>query len=159
MAYSTKDDLLLGSIPLPAYIDVDKAIQDAADEIDSYIGFTYKTPINMDEASPVVRPARLLIKRISAHLSSGRIIMSLDSSGQNDELHQYGLYLVNLALEALAEIKAGRALLDGAEKVPSGEGNATVPLISNLDETSQVEDFYKLVTEPCLPFRGRSVIF
>lgn len=147
--YSDKDDLLTGNVPLPPYIDVNQFIQDAADEIDSHLGFIYKTPIQMDENGPVSRPARLLLKRISAHLSSGRLIMALDSSGQNEQLHNYGIYLVNEATSALRQIAEGKIRLDGAE-LPEDETTAAPngPLISNLDSESQVEAFYDRIANP-----------
>lgn len=150
--YSTPEDFLTGDIPLPPYIDPNKVCLDARDEIDSHIGFIYETPLDVTEGGPLSRPARLLIKRISAHLSSGRLIMAADSSGQNEELHNYGIYLVNQAMDALNAISQGKIVLDGATKKDDDEKVATAPLISNLDAVSQVEAFYGMVTNPTWPY-------
>jgi hypothetical protein len=146
MAYCEESDLLIGDIPVPTYLKKDDYIQAAADEIDSHLGFIYKTPINVSEDGPLVRPARLLLKRIAAHLASGRLIMAQDSSGQNEELHQYGLYLVNQAMEAIQAIKSGQVKLEGALPAEGEKQSASVPLISNLDPVSNVEAFYGMVT-------------
>lgn len=140
--YSLDSDLLTGNVPLPEYIDVPKALTDAADEIDSQIGFLYNTPVSMDETGPVSRPARLLLKLISAHLSSGRIIMAVSSAQQSEELHNYGLYLVTFANERLKAIAEGKILLDGAAPAAEADGDPTGPLIYNVDPESNVESFY-----------------
>jgi hypothetical protein len=41
MAYSAVTDLLTGDLPLPSYVSPVKFVDDAADEIDSKIGFLY----------------------------------------------------------------------------------------------------------------------
>lgn len=144
--YSNSEDLLTGNIPLPAYVDVDKTLQDTADEIDSHIGFLYKTPIDITEQSTVVRPARLLLKRISTHIASGRIMMAAAAS--DDEVHKYGAYLLRQGLDALKQIVAGKIVLEGAELIDADESVAHAPLIGNLDEESQVEAFYEHMRTP-----------
>lgn len=152
--YSSDADLMLGEIPLPRYIDKEKVIQEATDEIDSHIGFAYKTPVDMTENGPVARPARLLLKRIAAHLSSGRIIMAIDSSGQDDELQAYGIYLIREAQKELKSIVNGGIELTGAERAPRSEsGRVTAPLINNIDPYSQVEAFYSAIQGRQAPYR------
>ena len=149
--YSATTDLLVGDIPLPTYISTAKFVTDAADEIDSHIGFVYKTPISVVDVpeNPVSRPARLLLKRISTHLSSGRILMSVAAAGEDNALHAYGYNLVKEALAALAAIVKGEILLDGAEPVDGVDtGVPTGPMISNLDEVSLVEQFYDRARNP-----------
>jgi hypothetical protein len=58
MAYSSVEDLLIGKIPLPVGVDPQKYVDDATDEVDSYIGFTYVTPVDVSNTSPVDRPVR-----------------------------------------------------------------------------------------------------
>ncbi|HWI68184.1 MAG TPA: hypothetical protein VNS88_07365, partial [Nitrospiraceae bacterium] len=73
MGYSEVTDLLTGNVPTPAYLSPQKYVDDAADEIDSKIGFVYETPIDVTYSSsnPVTRPVRLLLKRINNFLASG----------------------------------------------------------------------------------------
>lgn len=149
MAYSAPTDLLTGKIPLPSYIDPQKVVDDAADEVDSKIGFLYETPLDTSESGPLTRPARLLIKRINNNLASGRLILMVTSSEENKNLHAYGWSLVNEALEALRCIAEGEIPL--GDDVPKIEGSAspvTVPLISNLDAESNVEAFYDRIANP-----------
>lgn len=148
MAYCEITDLLLGDIPTPTYVDLQKMVNDAADEIDSKIGYVYQTPVDVSLTSNVVRPARLLLKRINAHLATGRIILMVASPEENANLHAYGYHLVKEAILALDQIAAGQISLEGATEVVSDLPQATVPMISNLDSESQVEAFYDRIANP-----------
>jgi hypothetical protein len=147
--YSEPNDLLLGNIPHPSYIDTAKLLQDVADEIDSRIGYTYATPLDVADTSSVARPARLLIKRISRNLATGRLILQVASPEENHRLHAYGWSLVSESLEALKCIAEGDIILDGA---PLADGASTPPItapqIANLDAESNVEAFYNRLANP-----------
>lgn len=148
--YCVSGDLLLGEIPLPGYMSADKMITDAADEIDSYLGYVYTTPFNVTATGPLARPARLLLKRINAHLATGRIILAVASPEENRNLHAYGWQLVSESIAALQAIAKGEIVLEGATPnadAPAGEP-ATAPLINNLDSESNVEAFYNRLSNP-----------
>lgn len=150
MAYSVESELLLGNIPLPSYLSAAAYIQDADDEIDSQIGHLYDTPLDTANTSQMVRPARLLIKRLSKHLATGRIILAVASPEENKNLHAYGWSLVQSAQESLAQIASGAIPLPGAavnDTVDTTDA-AKVPVISNLDAESNVEAFYDRVVNP-----------
>ena len=150
MAYCTADDLLVGNIPLPAYLDVNAVIEDAADEIDSKIGWRYVTPIDISEPGPLVRPARLMLKRINAALATGRLILAVASPEEKNNLHAYGWSLVREANGAINVIADGTVPLEGATLVDPAidDEPVAVPLINNLDSESQVEAFYDRVANP-----------
>ena len=149
VAYCDPNDLVLGNIPLPGYIDAQQKVQDAADEIDSRIGHIYQTPVSMVESGSVSRPARLFLKRINAHLASGRIILAVASPTENSSLHAYGRSLVREAIEAIGNIVSGDLELTGAALVEGAEINPVgVPLISNVDPESNVEAFYDRIANP-----------
>lgn len=157
MAYSTVEDLLLGNIPLSQSFSREKFITDAADEIDSWLGPLYVTPFNMAESSPIKRHSRLLIKRISNFLATGRMILALDAGGEDTNLHSYGARLVKEAQEALQQLKDGQIHLDGA---PTPDGSLSAdsgPTIKNADKASAVDAFYARVMAPDgafpLPYR------
>jgi hypothetical protein len=153
VTYSSDIDFKIGDIPLPSYIDKAQLIQDAADEIDSYIGFVYKTPVNIEENGGVSRPARLLLKRISSSLATGRLILALAASGEQTQLHAYGVSLVNDALAALQAIASREILLEGAEPASSSPSEThRGPLIANVDPRSQVEAFYDNFHAGARPF-------
>lgn len=147
--YSDPTDLLLGNIPLPAYIDTAKLVQDVADEIDSHIGYVYSTPLDVTDTSSIARPARLLIKRISRNLASGRLILQVASPEENARLNAYGWSLVKESLDALNMIASGDITLEGATPAPGASTPAvTAPQISNLDAESNVEAFYNRIGNP-----------
>ena len=140
--YSSKDEMTLGDLPWPSFVDKDAHMVAITDEIDSYIGFMYATPVNVTDTGPVARPARLLLKRISIALSTGRAILTMAAPGEGERLHAYGNRLVNEALAALRAISKGEIVLEGAEKNPDQEDNQSGPLLYNEDPRSQVETFY-----------------
>lgn len=144
-AYCAPEDLLLGQIPLPSYINPTKVVEDAADEIDSKLGHIYVTPFNMTAFGEGVltRPAQLLLKRINVHLATGRLILAIASPEENSNLHAYGWALVKEAQEALYSICEGDVPLTGAAPAPGASvQTGSTPLIDNIDPESGVEAFY-----------------
>lgn len=160
VAYCAVSDLLLGKIPTPAALDPAKYVQDAADEIDSKIGHLYETPIDLTEllvpppvplvdgGLKVSRPTRLLLKRINAHLASGRLLLAVAAPEEQRQLHAYAWSLVKEATAALDLIAAGDISLDGVDPINTTEGPVAKPLISNLDAESNVESFYDRIANP-----------
>lgn len=153
MAYCTVADLLIGDITTNAALDPVKYVADAADEIDSKIGFRYATPVPAEAPRPVL----LLLKRLNAHLASGRLILAATISANQEELNAYGASLVNDAQLTLTAIANGEMALPGVQPSPDvtvldPDDPALLPmLISNLDSVSQVEAFYAGVTTPGIP--------
>lgn len=144
--YCTTDDLLIGDIPTTAVLTPAKAVQDAADEIDSKIGFRYSTPVDVTPTGPTPRPVLLLLKRLNAHLASGRLIMAAAAAGSQDNVHAYGASLVREVTRTLNQIAEGELDLDGLE--PLSPEPVRAPLIFNVDPRSQVEGFYDTLTNP-----------
>lgn len=153
--------MVTGNIPVNP-VSAQKYVNDAADEIDSLIGKVYKTPVDMtpgpDETPPGIgtmsRPSRLLLKRVSNWLASGRLMLSTAAGGEDGELHAYALYLVNSASSVLMSIARGEVELEGAEKTdPDGSEGVYGPLISNVDPESNVEAMYdRIIFAPPQPF-------
>lgn len=147
--YCAVGDLLTGNIPLATYTDPTKYVQDAADEIDSKIGFVYETPIDIVDPTPVPRPARLLLKRLNTFLATGRLLMAADAGGENDRLHAYGYSLVQEATVALDQIASGQIIIEGAVPINTGDDTqVTTIIVNNLDSESNVEAFYNRVANP-----------
>lgn len=151
MAYCTVADLLIGDISTSAELSPEKYVNDAADEIDSKIGFRYTTPI----PGSAPRPVLLLLKRLNSHLASGRLILAATISANQEELNAYGASLVNDAQLTLEAIASGEMRLPGAPINPDTAvvvdptDPANYPILhSNLDAFSQVEAFYDAVTNP-----------
>lgn len=157
MAYCNTTDLLTGNIPTPAALDTQKIVNDAADEIDSQIGFVYKTPINVEDVvwNPVVRPVRLLLKRLNVNLATGRLVLAADAAGEEDKLHAYGWSLIREVNAALKSIARGDITLEGAELVDDTFVSPTAPLIYNEDPESSVEAFYNRIANPSYSYAPR----
>lgn len=144
MPYCLKQDLLTGDIPLPSYVSPEKFIQDAADEIDSQIGFLYVTPVDISDAGTTSRPVRLLLKRLNSWIATGRLLMAANAAG--GEIHNYGSRLVREATASVNAIEKGQLVLEGAEKSPlSGDEQVGAPQWANVDSESNVEAFYTRV--------------
>lgn len=142
MPYSRTQDMLVGDIPLSSGSDAERYVNDAADEIDSRIGHIYSTPVDVSDGSPVERPARLLLKRISNFLATGRYLMALQAPNQRLETNAYAERLIREASESLNMIAEGQIILEGAETEDGDELAPVGPLINNLDPESNVEAFY-----------------
>jgi hypothetical protein len=151
--YSTVGDLLVGDMPFPAYIDKQAYVDKAADEIDARLGYVYATPFDVSDASPMIRPARLNIKRIAAHLSTGRLILAAAIAGEDRQLHAYGKSLIDEALKALEKIANGEIPLIGAAPLDPADVSAppSGPSVLNIDQFSMVEQFYQDFSLPPTP--------
>lgn len=149
MAYSAVSDLLTGDLQLPTYVDPQRFVNDAGDEIDSQIGFIYATPVNVNAllGVPTLRPIALLFKRINNFLASGRLLLATDVSGEGGRTHAYGMELIKEANLALAAIVTGKLQL----QIPPADPNDVVvpsgPLQYNKDAESNVDAFYDRLTE------------
>lgn len=152
-AYCVDTDLLLGAIPTPAGVSKTQFVQDAADEIDSYIGQLYLTPVNLEDPE-LSRPVKLLLKRLNVHLATGRLILAVTSNDEDDRLHAYGRNLIREALELLKAIAAGTFLLEGVPAAEHLTPKATTVLIHNEDAESSVEAFYNRVANPGYFYSG-----
>jgi hypothetical protein len=148
--YSTVDDLLIGDMPIPPYINKQGYVDNAADEIDSRLGYVYATPFDVSDLSTMIRPARLTIKRIAAHLSSGRIILAMAVASEDRQVHAYGKSLIDEALAVLEKIANGEIPLVGAEPLDPDAISAPTsgPMIANIDQFSSVEAFYQQFSQP-----------
>jgi hypothetical protein len=149
--YSDVDDLLIGATALPKGMEPQKYVDDAANEIDSKIGFIYVTPVDISETSTTKRPVRLLLKRLNNHLATGRLITALSSNSQRTDLQPYGASLIREVLAVLDRIESGDLILAGAELVaPEGDEELPTsgPLIFNVDAESNVEAFYDRIANP-----------
>jgi phage gp36-like protein len=155
--YCEVQDLQTGNIPAPSAPNktLEKYIEEAADEIDSHIGLRYSTPVVADE-TPVTRPVKLLLKRLNAWLASGRFILAADSGGEDDQVHQFGLYLVTQALAALEAISSGKIVLPGIPLVEEEDSKETGPLAAFQDSESQVEGFASVFGYPTQQVIDRS---
>ena len=160
MAYCETTDLLIGDTRLPGYVDPQKYVNAAADEMDSAIGFQYVTPINLvteGEAGAVNRPTMLLLKTINSWLASGRILLTISRSGEDNTLDALGKYYVSTALQRINDIVNDKIVLVGATQTPQNP-SFTGPTIVNAEEKSLVDMFYGGMN-PSNPEYWQSILF
>lgn len=138
MAYSVVADLLLGDLVISSDVDPAKFVTDAAEEIDSKIGWIYETPLVLNN---LLRHESLLIKGINNRLASGRLILTLDIAGEGTSLHAYGLRLVTEANGDLLLIANGQLDLSAPKIDNPGKNKNNTPTISSRDAASAVEAF------------------
>ncbi len=143
--YAALTDLEWGDMSAPA--NAQFWLTAGAEEIDSKIGNLYSTPVILGN-SPAQRPSMLLLKRINAWLAMGRSILATSVGGENDQLHQLGLFYVKEATSALDAIVSGAIVLVGADSTVVKTDNQTGPMISNLDDESLVESFASVFGDP-----------
>lgn len=160
MPYCDVEDLLVGSTALPKGMEPQAYVDGAADEIDMRIGFTYVTPVDITETSPVERPVRLILKTLNVHLATGRLCLAMAKNAQRTDLEPYGASLVRDALAMVGQIERGEITLIGAARIvrTGEEAPFTGPQIFNQDAESNVEAFYDRISNPnyfyCGPPRG-----
>lgn len=158
MAYCAVTDLVIGNIPTPAYLDLEKIVQDAADEMDMVLGQRYVTPINASETAlpieiRIPRPASLMLKRINATLASGRLLLAVASPEENRNLHAYAWSLVQEAKQALESIRVGDVVIQNAPVLENtNDGQNSGPWIANKDAESNVDAFYDRLANPAYSF-------
>lgn len=150
MPYSSEDDLLLGDLMVSDSVDKAKFVANAADEMDSKIGFIYKTPIVLDS---LPRHEQLLLKGINNNLATGRLIMTLDAAGEGTSLHAYGLRLVTEAMGDLLLIANGDVDLSAEKEDVPTQNRDSQPNLGNRDATSAVSAFEDrfMRRDHCLP--------
>lgn len=148
MAYCEVIDLMIGDIRPSDALDPQKYVNDAADEIDSKIGFVYETPIPITGGSSAPRPVVLLLKRLNAHLATGRMILAATIASEDEQLNAYGKRLVEDCELTIAMIADGKLILDGVTPGEMARPPRPVPLLLNGDDESAVDAFYDRVVNP-----------
>lgn len=123
-------------------LDTGKIVQEAADEIDSRLGFVYKLPLTpLPPAGALPEHEVLLLKQINNKLASGRLIMQIAAAGEDRSLHAYGLRLVTEATNDLMLLANGTVELTAVKQPISGSVPDKTPMIFNHDEESAVDMF------------------
>lgn len=154
MPYSAIGDLLLGDILLKPGFDKQKFVNDAADEMDSKLGWRYALPLRVEGVAPpgtedswkdLPQHQVLLLKTINNRLASGRLILTLDMAGEQTTLHAYGWSLIQEALKDLIALANGDAVLDAEPMTPASAFTNKAPSITNPDEESLLLGFENTV--------------
>lgn len=144
MAYAATSDLLLGNLPLGNAVDPERYVNDAAEEIDTKIGFKYITPVDLNTLSqPEQRPTLLLLKRLNVYIATGRILITITQPTENNQLNALGQSYLMQAYEVLDAIAAGEYPLIGVPPLGGDTGNLESHIgVTNGDTGSFVDSFY-----------------
>lgn len=159
MAYSDTSTLLLGNIPLPAGDRAEKAVENAAREMDSMIGLRYVVPVT--PSGPQEHTVKSLLFTINNWLATGRLIEELTASSQTVEIHAYANNLIQQALSTLRSIMLGEIILIGCLTVGedgSGTVNATGPVVANADPSSPTNYYYNEIDNPLVTVQNRDLM-
>lgn len=73
--------------------------------------------------------------------------MSLDAGSEENNVHQYGLYLIREAMASLKCIKNGDIVLPGVQLI-NPEDVSSAPIVDNVDSSSAVEEFFGNFRQP-----------
>lgn len=147
MAYCEVKDLLVkdnGMMFSPTF-DFQLFIMSAAEEMDGMMGEIYDLPLAGSVGGWTTLPLyqQLLLKQINVKLASGRILLTLNASGDTRALHVYGQRLIDEALAMLQPIINGDVVLDAPGKNEEIRSNS--PLIAHHDTESLVDSWEHLV--------------
>lgn len=151
MPYSVIGDLLLDGVLLKPGFDKQKFVDDAADEMDSKLGWLYSLPLSPEGVEPLGTwedlPAHqvLTLKQINNRLASGRLILAIALPGEQNTLHAYGYSLVQQALADLMQLANGVVELDANKLAPASEFTSRAPSITNPDSESLLAGFENTV--------------
>lgn len=141
--YCEPADIKLGDLQPPRYVTIADEVQSAANDMNAYIGQIYKLPLALDPQRIDHLPDILLLNKINRDLATGNIILAAAAGGEDDNLHAYGKRLVDNAEKELARIAAGRTVIEGAEPIEVVDQQPNGPIITNRDEFSYVDTFYR----------------
>ena len=137
--YSKVGDLLTGDVTIGGSFDRDRYVQDATDEINSRIGFTYQLPLSPVPAEHIA----LTLKRCANLIATGRLVMAVAMGSEDASVHAYGASLLSEGQQLLTAIDCGHIDLGCAKLAVQSEGNA--PTIVQADSSSAVDAFYGYV--------------
>lgn len=152
VAYCTKSQLYVegGGMSFDSTLDFQRFIDSAAVEMNGKLGVIYEIPLAPAIIPPAtVAPATLpeyqldLLQTINAKLASGRIMLTIDSTGEGSRQHAYGAQLVREAMMELMYLVNGEVDI-AAVRRPSQTTNSG-PRILNHDAESSVDVYEKMV--------------
>lgn len=149
--YSLVTDMLVGDVTVDTAVK-QRHVDQAADEVDSTLGFLYPTPFTAGTCS---RPGWLLIQRLANFIASGRLLLEIDQGGEEQMIHAYGKSLLQQATDTMALILSGAIdLRPGDDGSDAGDQPINGMLIGNVDSFATVDAFYNYMAKPPV-FIGR----
>lgn len=141
-AYCEVDDLTFGDLQVPRDVSLDDWIKITADEMDADLGQIYCLPFAFDNTKAEDRADALLLKKINAFLTMGRVILTIAGATDGTSLHAYGKSLLGDAKGALGKITNGSITLESAQLISDVDAQYNGPIVNNRDAGSFVDAFY-----------------
>jgi hypothetical protein len=142
MAYCKTEDINLGTMEPPRGTDVQKVINEAANDIDAVVGRFYRLPLQLSESDPQHAPYKLLLRKLNIFLTTGDIIIKAAGARQDDSMNASGLWYMRQAQDVLKKIENGKIRFPDQVRMNADEDMFTGPYASSRDSSSRVEDFY-----------------
>lgn len=132
----------IGQIRLAVGIEIEGAIESAANEMDGMLGIRYQVPIIVSPNIADQKSTSYWLQSINAMLTAGRLLVSSAAPGSQTDTNNYGKYLIQNALNQINYVVTGRKVLLGALESEYESLSYVGPMIVNQDEFSQVDAFY-----------------
>lgn len=152
-ASTTDMDQILGELPVSSGMDKQVFLDIAAAEMHTYmIGF-YEVPVNIPSsvATATSGVSSNILKSINQDLASGRLILALDTTGENATLHSYGEWLVTSSIKKLEDIKTQVLFLPGApldSDRSDDKARVSRVQVSSPDDSSYFNRSYNEIANP-----------
>jgi len=115
-ALTTDIDQILGKLPVSSGMDKQTFIDISAAEMHTYMLGIYTVPIHIPSsvATATSGITSNILKSINQDLATGRLILALDTTMENQSIHEYGSWLVDKSITKLEEIRSQKFVLPGA---------------------------------------------
>jgi hypothetical protein len=108
-------DQIIGKLPIASGISVQAFLDDAWGEMHTYMLGIYDIPITVSAGTPSTTSGIVsnILNTIQKELAGGMLLLSLDTTSENANIHAYGEYLVGQAEKKLQDIQAQLLILPG----------------------------------------------
>lgn len=118
--YAVESDVsqTIGRLPIASGISVQSFIDDAYAQMNTYFIGIYEIPITIKSETTAITSGIVtnILKSIEKELAGGKLLLSLDTTSENDNIHSYGEYLVGEAEKKLQNIRDQILILPGVEQ-------------------------------------------
>ena len=115
-AITTDLDQILSQLPVASGVSRQAFLDSAEAEIHTAMIGLYKVPVEVlsTVATTISGVTYNILKSIEQDLAAGRLILSLATTNENEQIHDYGKFLVDGATSKLKDIKTRVLILPGA---------------------------------------------
>lgn len=155
MGYCDSDNVnqIIGNLPVASGITTQDFIDSAEAEMHTYMIGLYNVPIEIKSsvATTTSGVTTNILQSINQDLAGGRLILALDTTMENEQIHGYAEYLVENAIKKLEDIRNQKMLLIGAtldEDKTDDKARFGIVSSSSPDSSSYFNRDYKEIANP-----------